>query len=134
MQPCVVGGHFGGGVVEDFADYFLGHVVVDQTGAEGMTELVGGEMDWYLVFITDIAGQNPGLECGVEDVGAGDRGAVGVVLDPGEQCCGWGVGLADVGDLGADLAGHLFGDRHQRFAFHFSVEVAKVGRTIAVAD
>ena len=67
VQPGVVGGHFGGGVVEDLADDFLGHIIVDQPGAECVAELVGGEVDRYLVFVADVAGQHPGLECGVED-------------------------------------------------------------------
>src|SRR3954463_11338839 len=106
-------------MVEDAAHDFLGHVTVDEPGAEGVSPLVWSEMDPVSPVVSDVAMVEPAVEG--EPVGrTADRGAaVWVLRGPREQHRSG----ADPGLLFADQGTDLLVDGDQRFAFHLVVEV-----------
>jgi hypothetical protein len=62
VNPGVVGGHLRRGVVQEATHDFLGNVVVDQPCAEGVAELVRGDMSGSAVFVADVAVCEPLLQ------------------------------------------------------------------------
>ena len=52
-QAGIHRGHGVAGMVEQSADHFLGHVMVDPPSRRGVPELVSGDMDWLAEFVCD---------------------------------------------------------------------------------
>nr|QTK22462.1 aldehyde dehydrogenase [Rhodococcus sp. B2] len=121
-------------MVEDLADHFLGNVVVDQPGAEGVPELVRGHVDGCAAFVADAAVGDPLLQRRGDDRSADDMCAVGVVSCAGEQDRACRVVVADVCDLNVDGGGQLIRDRYQCFAIHLVVVVAQIRSRLVIAD
>jgi hypothetical protein len=122
-------------MVQDPADDFLGHVTVDQPGAECMPETVRDDADGLGVLVTDVAALEPAVKR--LPVGAAIRGPVslGIVFRHREQHprARRPPGL-QIETVFTDGALQFLVDRDQRFAVHLVVVVAQVGRSVAVMD
>ena len=122
-------------VVQDPADDLLGHVSVDQSGAESVAKPVGGDADRATVFVANVAGHQPLVQRPPVDVAEGGFAPVRIVQGPRkEHWCALRPPVAEVLLVVLDLVFELFIDGHECFTFHLVVEVAQVGCTVTVAD
>jgi hypothetical protein len=85
VQPGVMAGHLGRVMIENPADHFLRHVLVDHPGSERVTPLVRGEMHRQAVLILDVAAFQPAVEGQPVGGAAGRSLPVEVLGRPGEQ-------------------------------------------------
>src|SRR5271166_1477242 len=91
-------------MVEDASDDFLRDVQVDQPGAQGMTILMGRDMDWSAVRVANGAAAQPFCERVLVAGVAGAFAAVGVGPRPREQhWCSVGPAVLDSLPLLDDL-------------------------------
>ena len=101
VEVGVDAGHLGAGVAEDALDDVLGDAGVDQPGAEGVAELVGGDAHAATAFVVEADRGLPLSEPGLQQpVGVG-QGAVVVVA--------WGRGTATVSRRGSGGGPRLVG-------------------------
>ena len=135
VQSGVVRRHLTAGVIKEDAHDLLRDVTVDQPGAEGVPPLVRREMHGSAVFVADVAAAQPVPQLAAVGVRGQGFAAVGVHLRGGEQP-GAAVGppAQDPLLLFSDGLLEFLVDGDQRLAFHLAVDVAQVGRAVAVAD
>ena len=82
----VVHGHFGGGVAKVSLNDVEGHAGVEQVRGLGVPEVMGsGELEWLIVFVTDIGEIDQLAQLGAEDVAAIGALTVEVVMVSDEQ-------------------------------------------------
>lgn len=122
-------------MVEQDPHDFLGNVAVDQPASEGVPPLVGGQVHRAAVFVTDLAGIQPGVEHAAvavvgqwvltADVSYQSRKQVRVTFGPSGR-----HSLL----LGADFAFEFLIDRHGGLATHLVVEVAQIWGTLPVVE
>lgn len=104
-------------------------------GAQRVPPLVRSDVDGVAVFVADVAAGQPGVQGPPVGPAVHRLAAVTVGLSLGEQHRrAAGVAAGHAGLLVADLLHEMLIDGDERLAVHLVVEVAEVGRSVAVAD
>ena len=135
VQPGVVSRHLTRGMIKKDLDDLLRDVTVDQAGREGMTPLVGCQMNGPAVLVADVAALQPVVQLAAVGVGGQLPGAVGIHPRCGEQPpAAVRPAIQDPLLLPGDLLVEFLVDGNERFTLHLVIEVAQVRRPIGITD
>ena len=120
-------------MIEKTTNNFLGHVLVDQPGAQGMSPLVRCQVHGPAFFVADVAALKPSIERCAVSAAAGGCPTVRVLRWPGKQD-NRHLQVAGPGLLFGDHSVQFVVDGNQSFTFHFVVVISEVRRASGVGD